>query len=182
MPPVASLLANLSLALTPQPAPLHPGAGPLVEAAAGSHGDAFTVWRQLTAQILPPVAAQVRIEQHIIFRIVPMPGPVRDHTASLGPASEPLRLSERKMGECLRMNTIAGGRPASGSRLLLFLRDRRLIAADLEKACSARDFYRGFYVDKPHADGQICASRDRVLSRSGVRCEIARFRMLVAEN
>ena len=181
MSPLVALLTNLSLALTPQPAPLHPGAGPLAEMPA-SESDAFAVWRHLTVQIDPPVASQVRIEQHIIFRIVPMPGPVRQHTTAQGPTREPLRLSERKMGDCVRMNTIAGGRPASGSRLLLFLRDRRLIAADLETACSARDFYRGFYVDKPHADGQLCASRDRVLSRSGVRCEIARFRMLVAEN
>ena len=92
------------------------------------------------------------------------------------------RMIERKMGDCIPMSWIAGGQPEGGSRLLLFLRDRRLVAANLEKACSARDFYRGFYVDKPNADGKLCADRDRILSRSGARCQISSFRLLVADN
>jgi hypothetical protein len=92
------------------------------------------------------------------------------------------RMIERKIGDCVPMNWIAGGRPEGNSRLLLFLRDRRMVAANLEKACSARDFYRGFYVDTPNADGKLCADRDRILARSGARCEISSFRLLVAED
>ena len=99
----------------------------------------------------------------------------------LGPRSAPA-LVERKMDKCLPMSAIAGGQAQAGSRLILFLRDRRMVAANLERACSARDFYSGFYVDKPNADGRLCADRDRILARSGARCEIASFRLLVADD
>lgn len=141
------------------------------------------VWQRLADGFLPAKRGQVRIEQHIIWRVAPMPGPARESlTAIAPPATAPTRIVERKMGGCLAMSAIAGGRPHRGSRLLLFLRDRRLVAADLEKSCSARDFYSGFYVDKPNADGRLCADRDRILARNGARCEIAKFRLLVADD
>jgi hypothetical protein len=127
-------------------------------------------------------AAQVRIEQHIIWRVTPIPGPARQSLQAIAPtAPNAPRLVERKMGDCVPMSWIAGGQPQGSSRLLLFLRDRRLVAANLEKACSARDFYSGFYVDKPNADGKLCADRDRILARSGARCEISSFRLLVPD-
>lgn len=181
MTPLAALLGNVALLFGSQPVGTEMGFGP-ERAIASEPSDAFAVWRRMVTDVTPGTVAQVRIEQRIMWRITPMPGPVRQHTTSVGPVGEPLRLKERKAGKCIKMSTIAGGRPASGSRLLLFMRDRKLMAADLEKACSARDFYRGFYVDKPNADGQLCADRDRVLSRSGMLCEIERFRLLTAEN
>lgn len=154
-----------------------------VEAPSGQQEDAFTVWARLAQGFRPEDAAQVRIEQHVIWRVSPFPGPARESMIAVNPVppSAP-RMVERKMGECIPMSAIAGGRPQNGSRLLLFLRDRRLVAADLEKSCSARDFYSGFYVDKPNSDGRLCADRDRILARSGTRCEISRFRLLVADD
>ena len=141
----------------------------------------MAVWRRLAESFQPGEAGQVRIEQHIIWRIAPMPGPSRQALAAIAP-QQPSRMLERRMDNCLPMSLIAGGRAQAGSRLLLFLRDCRLVAADLEKACSARDFYSGFYVDKPNSDGRLCADRDRILARSGARCEISRFRLLVADD
>lgn len=103
-------------------------------------------------------------------------------TALSQQGAPPPRFVERKMGQCVPMASIAGGRPESGSRLMLFMRDRRLIAANLEKSCSARDFYSGFYVDKPNSDGKLCVDRDRILARNGARCEIASFRLMVADD
>lgn len=183
MPGLSSLLASLLFAQNPQALP---AAGPViapetVSVDATPSGEAMAVWRRLAESFHPGEAGQVRIEQHIIWRIAPMPGPSRQALTAITPREAP-RLVERRMDKCLPMGLIAGGRAQSGSRVLLFLRDRRLVAADLEKACSARDFYSGFYVDKPHADGRLCADRDRVLSRSGARCEISRFRLLVSDD
>lgn len=145
------------------------------------HDDPMRVWVRLANEFREGEAAQARIEQRIIWRVSPVPGPARESMMAINPVPPNApRMVERKMGDCVPMSAIAGGRPQGGSRLLLFLRDRRLVAANLEKACSARDFYSGFYVDKPNADGRLCADRDRILSRSGARCEISSFRLLVA--
>lgn len=175
----ASLLAAWPASV--ETVPDAPGASAAV--AAVPQEDPLAVWARLARTFRPLEAAQVRIEQRIIWRVSPVPGPARESLMALTPAppSAP-RMVERKMAECIPMSSIAGGRPERGSRLLLFLRDRRLVAADLEKACSARDFYSGFYVDKPNSDGKICADRDRILARNGARCEISSFRQLVADD
>jgi hypothetical protein len=61
---------------------------------------------------------------------------------------------------------------------LLFMRDRRLVGADLSRNCAARDFYLGFYVS-PTGDGQMCAGRDTIHSRAGATCQIAQFHELI---
>ncbi|MBL8656905.1 MAG: hypothetical protein JNJ92_06020 [Altererythrobacter sp.] len=146
----------------------------------GSMDRAMAAWLRLSRAALPRDAAQVRIEQHIILRIAPMPGAARQNLTALAPPPPPpVQMVERRMGDCIAMNAIAGGQPQGRSRLLLFLRDRRMVAANLEKTCSARDFYSGFYVDSPNADGRLCVDRDRILARSGARCRIAGFRQLL---
>lgn len=176
------LFGGLSLAFAPQAGPAGVAAAAPAQQVA-SIDRSMAIWRRLADGFAAPNAAQVRIEQHIIWRIAPMPGPARESLTAIAPKTPSApRLVERKMGDCVPMAWIAGGRPQSGSRLLLFLRDRRLVAANLEKACSARDFYSGFYVDKPNPDGRLCADRDRILARSGARCEISSFRLLVADD
>lgn len=145
--------------------------------------DPMAVWVRLAQDFRAGEAAQVRVEQRIIWRVVPLPGPARESMMAINPQPPRApRMTERKMGDCVPMSAIAGGQPQSGSRLLLFLRDRRMVAANLEKACQARDFYSGFYVDKPNSDGKLCADRDRILARNGARCEISSFRLLVADD
>jgi hypothetical protein len=58
------------------------------------------------------------------------------------------------------------------------MRDRRVVSASLERSCSARDYYSGFYVER-NSDGQICVRRDSLLSRSGANCKLTRLRQLV---
>ena len=128
-----------------------------------------------------PAAGQVRIEQRVIVRISP-PGPRvgQSIAAETAPAAVP-RLSERKMGKCVPVSGIAAVQPDSSGRLLLFMRDRRLVSATLEKACSARDFYAGFYLERTR-DGMLCVDRDRLHSRAGANCEVSRLRQLVAKD
>jgi hypothetical protein len=122
---------------------------------------------------------QVRIEQHMTIRISParpttMPQFLLDiPQREIGP-----RLVERHMGRCLPIAGIAGVQPDVSNRLILFMRDRRMVSATLERACRARDFYSGFYVDRTN-DGQICANRDTLLSRSGANCKLTGLRQLV---
>ena len=85
------------------------------------------------------------------------------------------------MGKCLETKAIGAVRPTRDNRLLLYMKDRRMIAVNLEKACSARDFYQGFYVE-PNKDGKLCVKRERLHSRTGVKCRMNRIRQLVPES
>ena len=88
------------------------------------------------------------------------------------------RYQERKIGKCVSVDDIAGVQTGSGDRLVLFLRDRRMVSARLEKACRARDFYSGFYLERSK-DGKLCIERDKLQSRAGANCEVDRLRELV---
>ncbi len=124
---------------------------------------------------------QVRIEQRVIIRITPgLAGPVRELPPP-GPPPLPERLRQRRMAPCVPVAAIAGVQPLAANRLLLFMRDRRLVGADLARNCNARDFYLGFYVT-PTPDGQLCAARDAIHSRAGATCLIAAVHELVPMN
>ena len=131
-----------------------------------------------------PIAApaqQVSIEQRVTIRINPRPAPMPDiaqFDAEGGDAGSEPRFVEHKAGKCLPLSAIAGVQPLGDDRLLLILRDNRLFTAKLEKGCQAREFYSGFIV-KRNTDGQVCISRDELLSRSGASCQVRGFRQLV---
>lgn len=125
------------------------------------------------------VARQVRIEQRVVVRITPRSAARQNLLADL-PQREvaPRRFEERKKEKCVALAGIAGVETGSGNRLVLYLRDRRMISVNLEKACRARDFYSGFYVEK-NKDGRLCVDRDKLQSRTGARCQVATMRELV---
>ena len=126
-----------------------------------------------------PVEQQVRIERSITIRIAPRAPLPRGELLDL-PERMPPRLTERSMGRCVPVSGISGVQVGRDNRLLLFMRDRRIVSLGLEKACRARDFYSGFYVER-HSDGQICVDRDRLQSRNGANCALTRMRQLVEE-
>ena len=121
----------------------------------------------------------MRIEQRITIRITPRPSNVQPSMLMDLPAqAPPPRLVERNMGKCLPVAGIAGVQATAGSRLILYMRDRRIISAALERACSARDFYSGFYLER-NSDGQLCVNRDALHARSGANCKLSEIRQLV---
>jgi hypothetical protein len=129
----------------------------------------------------PMDAEQVSIQQRVTIRVSPRPAPMamdammfeNELDSSRGP-----RFIERKMGKCLDIDAIAGVQAIDNSRLLLILRDRRMVSAKLEKGCQGREFYSGFIVAR-NADAQICVGRDKLQSRSGMGCQVSGFRQLV---
>jgi hypothetical protein len=125
------------------------------------------------------IARQVRIEQRVVVRIAPQPSAVRRNMlAEMPQRPQPPRFEERGKEKCVPLDGIAGVQTGSGNRLVLFLRDRRMMSVALEKTCRARDFYAGFYVEK-NKDGRLCVDRDKLQSRTGARCEVETMRQLV---
>ena len=136
-------------------------------------------WLGVLGDARGPVANQVRIEQRVILRISPQPGRLRrDYLTDLPQQALAPRLVERPFGDCLKASDIVGVADR-GTRLLMFMRNRQIISAELEDACSPRDFYLGFYVEK-NSDGKLCVDRDRLLSRAGAKCRISNLSRLVA--
>jgi len=135
-------------------------------------------WVPLPDAAAPEPGQQVRIERNITIRISPR-FPRQPDFADL-PERMPPRVVERRMGSCVPVRGIAGVQVGRDNKLLLFMRDQRVVSLGLEKSCRARDFYSGFYVERP-TDGQICVDRDRLQSRSGANCGLTRLRQLIEE-
>ncbi len=146
--------------------------------AAPMQGEAGSV-NPLSAFRASATAHQVRIEQRVVVRVAPQVSAARQNLLAqlpqrdLGP-----RFEERRKEKCVSLEEIAGVQTGSGSRLVLFLRDQRMVSVSLEKSCRARDFYSGFYVEK-NEDGRLCVDRDKLQSRTGARCEVEAMRRLV---
>jgi hypothetical protein len=120
---------------------------------------------------------QVSIEQRFTVRITPRAVAAPAFFDDAADAEAP-RFTERKMGKCVPVAGIVGMQYGRPDRLILYLRDRRIVSATLEKACRAADFYSGFYVAK-NGDGMLCTKRDEILSRSGANCQLSALRQIV---
>lgn len=136
-------------------------------------------WVRFAPDFRPQTANQVRIERRVIVRISPRAVPPQSFAPAAAQTRAPVRFVTRPMDDCLPVSAIAGVRASTGNRLLLYLRDRRLVSAQLERTCSARDYYSGFYFE-PNEDGRLCVDRDRLLSRTGAKCSLSDMSQLVA--
>jgi hypothetical protein len=138
------------------------------------------IFQQIVQSFQAQGQNQLRIEQRVTIRIAPRAAPPPQANMMMDLPQRPLppRMTERDMGRCLAVAGIAGVQVGHGNRLILFMRDRRVISAALERSCSARDYYSGFYVEQ-NTDGQICVRRDSLLSRSGANCKLTQLRQLV---
>lgn len=172
--------------------------GPMAEGAPAERSGAADLWPEGAAEaplldapfgstmlrsVEPEPGWQVRIEQRMQIRITPRasraPIPMRrDMFFDIPDDDFKVQFLEKKMGNCLSIAGIAGVQPDRGNRLLLYMRDRRLIGAEVERSCRARDFYSGFYLARTE-DGQLCVDRDALLSRSGMNCKLTRIRQLI---
>jgi hypothetical protein len=137
----------------------------------------------LLRDAIPLDAWQVRIEQRMTIRITPRSAAPMPPDMFVGmPGNDGIpQFTERKIGKCLSISGIASVRPDRANRLLLFMRDRRVVSAELDRSCRARDFYSGFLLE-PSEDGRICVDRDTLLSRSGMNCKLTRIRELIEQD
>ena len=121
---------------------------------------------------------QVQYRGQIIVRIpnAPMPA-VAPLVGNL--AGKPLRFKEKKGPKCVPIGQLGGALLNDGD-LDLLLRGGDRLRAKLDGDCRAMGFYAGIYL-KANADGQVCAGRDTIRTRTGDSCGIKRFHKLVAK-
>lgn len=128
-----------------------------------------------------PTQNQVRIEQRVTIRIAPLTNSPRRSMVPAAPSVNLRDYDERDAGKCIPLGAIRGVQSISDDRLLLYLRDRRVLSLRLRKSCRAQDFYSGFYVE-PRPDGMLCVERDILRSRTGANCELREINRLVAND
>jgi hypothetical protein len=120
---------------------------------------------------------QVRVDQRVIVRFpaqVSVPAMVGGQRHSVGK----IKYKEKKIGECLLVNRLGGSRPGPDRSLDLLTRDGILIRAYLGDGCLAREFYAGAYMERSY-DGKLCVNRDILHARTGAKCDIDKFRLLI---
>ncbi len=146
----------------------------------GLEGVATPPFRQFLDARRSDTLGQVQIRQRVVIRISPSPPDARERLMSALPR-RPMRTTfeEEPHGDCVSTEDIIGVQPTTDNRLLLFLENRQILAASLERSCTARAFYQGFYVERSE-DGQICIARDRLQSRAGLSCSVEELTRLVA--
>lgn len=122
-----------------------------------------------------PIENQVRIEQRVIVRIAPSSRQFFARSVAALEADAD-SFEEVRLHDCVPINMISAVYPQE-RRLLLFMRDRQVLTAQLERSCSPEDFYSGFYIERQ--DGQLCEKRDELKSRAGASCKVTRLSRLV---
>jgi hypothetical protein len=120
---------------------------------------------------------QLRVEQRVIVRFPNQPVTV---SSGRGDNRKSVIYNEEKIGKCLLMDRLIASRPGPKNTLELVTRERQLIRAYLGDGCLAREFYAGAYVERSK-DGKLCIDRDLMHARTGAKCEIDKFRLLVPE-
>jgi len=120
---------------------------------------------------------QVRIDQRIIIRL-PSPASAPAAEGAQRQSVAKLKYKEKKIGKCLWVDRLGGSRPGPDRTLDLLTRDGILIRAYLGEGCLAREFYAGAYMERSF-DGKLCVDRDVLHARTGAKCEIDKFRLLI---
>lgn len=120
---------------------------------------------------------QVRIDQRVIIRL-PSQAVAPANVAAARKQAPAIKYKEEKIGKCLWIDKLAGSRPGPDRTLDIATRDGVLIRAYLGDGCLAREFYAGAYLERPY-DGKLCVDRDMLHARTGAKCEVDKFRLLV---
>ncbi|MBB6424455.1 hypothetical protein [Sphingopyxis sp. JAI128] len=159
---IAIAPASEATAPVPLPEPLVPISAPLPEQSA-------SFW-------------QMVIEQQLIIRVPARRSPLNNFAAGPAPSRRateiPIVWKEKKAPKCISMRNIMGMQAVQRDSIDLITRHNQRLRAQLNRGCRALDFYAGFYM-QGSKDGQLCEDRDQIHARTGAKCEIDKFRLLV---
>ncbi|KQN07284.1 MULTISPECIES: hypothetical protein [unclassified Sphingomonas] len=136
--------------------------------------------RRLVDNPLPPGGVTtVRTEMRIQRVIIRVPrAPIAPASFSTPRPLPPIQWVEKRADRCVPVQDLAAVTVSRPDSVDLLLAGGKRLRARLADDCAALDFYAGLYF-KPSGDGQMCAARDVLRSRSGGQCRIAQFRTLV---
>lgn len=131
-----------------------------------------------TVGAMPPTMG-FTIERRIIIRIPTLrSAPPPPETRAFQPqAVAPPQLAARQRSTCLSMRNIRGATVQDRAGILLVTNGDERYQAVLERGCRPVDFQSGFYLGATD-DGSICAGRDTLHARSGLRCTIVALNRL----
>ena len=125
---------------------------------------------------------QVVIEQQLIIRVPARRSPLTNFSASPEASRRerpvPIVWQEKKAPKCVAMRSIMGMQTVQRDSIDLITRQKQRLRAQLNRGCRALDFYAGFYM-KGNEDGRLCEDRDEIHARTGAKCEIDKFRLMV---
>lgn len=92
----------------------------------------------------------------------------------------PVRWVEKSGPKCVTASQLAGAIVNGTDSVDLVLKGGDRVRALLDDDCTALGYYGGFYL-KTASDGQVCARRDTIRTRSGDSCAIGKFKRLIAK-
>lgn len=125
---------------------------------------------------------QVVIEQQLIIRVPAQRSSLNNFGSAPIPEARarqvPIEWKEKKAPKCVAMRNILGMQAVQRDSIDIITRQKQRLRAQLNRGCRALDFYAGFYMQGTK-DGQLCEDRDEIHARTGAKCEIDKFRLLV---
>ena len=127
----------------------------------------------------PDPGIQLLFHQHIVIRVPRMPAP--QPMAAPAPPRAPLEFHEKDGPKCIPSADLIAATIPTDDRVDVMMRGGERLRIRLDKKCRTLDYYTGFYVTAGH-DGQVCAKRDSIRTRSGDECGITKFRRLIPDD
>ncbi len=121
---------------------------------------------------------QARVEQRVMIRLPQSSSAPRG--IPTGKVPKRIKMKEKKIGKCLWMKQLVVARPGADKpqHLEFVTKNGQIIRGYLGDGCLAREFYAGTYMERT-SDGKLCAERDILYARTGAKCEVDKFRVMV---